>query len=133
MGLGTEVIEVNLVDDATHTAMNLAGRGCGIVPVAHADDSNATMFKSANNALLLDHVARETVQTLHQQDIEVTSVGIGKHARAARATIYRCRTRYGLVTVFSHYLPTFSLNARGANSYLIVARCVALFVGGEAG
>src|SRR5437899_11656101 len=109
MSLGAKVIEINFVDDAAHATVNFARRGRRIVAITHANDSNAPVFKPTHDALLLDHVARESIQTLYEQDIEAAGIGINEHAGAARASIHRGRTRHRLVAIFSDDMPTLAI------------------------
>nr|WP_282810587.1 hypothetical protein [Thauera humireducens] len=128
-----QVIQVDLVDQAAHGAVNLAAAALGVVAIGHADDADAAMLEAAHHALLLDHVAAEAVETFDQEHREAPGQRIGHQARAFRPARNRCATGHAVVGVGAENRKPERIGSGLAHARLISEGGLALAVGAVAG
>src|ERR1700694_1823102 len=91
MGLVAQVVEVDLIDEPTHAAMEFAsGRG-RVVTVRATEDTNAAMLQPANDRFLLDLIAGEAIQSCEEHHLETAGQRIGEKRFAAWTACHRRR------------------------------------------
>src|SRR5690349_11246848 len=68
MGLRPQVVQIDLIDQTTHSAMQFSPRCGGVVAIRAADDANAAMFQAANDGFLFHLIARKAIETFEQKN-----------------------------------------------------------------
>nr|WP_240498725.1 hypothetical protein [Thauera propionica] len=131
--LVAQVVEVDLVDEAAHCAVDLAAAALGVVAVGHTDDADAAVLEATHHALLLDHVAAQAVEAFDQQHRKAAGQRVGHQACAFGPARHGRAARYAVVGVGAENGKPERVGSGLAHARLVSEGCLALAVGAVAG
>jgi hypothetical protein len=129
VNLVAQVIEVDLVDETSHSTVERAPDRSRVVAIRATDDTNAAMFEPADDGFLFDLIARQTVESFEQQHLEPAGENVSKERLSASPARHRRRAADAVIRVDGDDGQVQRFSASPADASLILDRSLALAIG----